>query len=142
MAISTQSKPLIPGRRYQLIRKKIIVNGAKIAKRRGQIQALNAELNRPGLIIHHTSIAKRGPKSIKIVVAQHIFCLKVFSYLIMAITTIIIKKTIKMKKRIFRIPQPVLAAPLKPKIPEKIINTTAIIAKIQKILILYSFQIG
>jgi len=142
MAISTQSKPLIPGRRYQLIRKKIIVNGAKIAKRRGQIQALNAELNKAGLIIHHTSIAKRGPKSIKIVVAQHIFCLKVFSYLIMAITTIIIKKTIKMKKRIFRIPQPALAAPLKPKIPEKIINTTAIIAKIQKILILYSFQIG
>ena len=60
----------------------------------------------------------------------------------MAKTTIIIKKTIKMKKRIFRIPQPVLAAPLKPKIPEKIINTTAIIAKIQKILMPYSFQIG
>jgi len=60
----------------------------------------------------------------------------------MAKTTIIIKKTIKMKKRIFRIPQPVLAAPLKPKIPEKIISTTAIIANIQKILILYSFHIG
>ena len=58
----------------------------------------------------------------------------------MAKTTIIIKKTIKMKKRIFRIPQPALAAPLKPKIPEKIINTTAIIAKIQNILILYSFS--
>ena len=68
--------------------------------------------------------------------------IKVFSYLIMAKTTIIIKKTIKMKKRIFRIPQPVLAAPLKPKMPEKIISTTAIIAKIQKILMLYSFQIG
>jgi len=60
----------------------------------------------------------------------------------MAKTTIIIKKTIKMKKRIFRIPQPALAAPLKLKIPEKIINTTAIIAKIQKILMLYPFQIG
>ncbi|MCJ7728055.1 MAG: hypothetical protein WA105_04385 [Candidatus Hydromicrobium sp.] len=47
-----------------------------------------------------------------------------------------------MKKRIFRIPQPALAAPLKPKIPEKIINTTAIIAKIQKMLILYSLHIG
>ena len=56
----------------------------------------------------------------------------------MAKTTIIIKKTIKMKKRIFRILQPVLAAPLKPKIPEKIISTIAIIAKIQKILIVYS----
>jgi len=75
MAISTQSKPLIPGRRFQLIRKKIIVNGAKIAKRRGQIQVLNAEPNRPGLIIHHTSIARRGPKSIKIVTAQHILFL-------------------------------------------------------------------
>ena len=60
----------------------------------------------------------------------------------MAKTTIIIKKTIKMKKRIFKIPQPVAAAPLKPKIPEKIISTTAIIAKIQKILILCSFHIG
>jgi len=60
----------------------------------------------------------------------------------MANITIIIKKTIKMKKRIFKIPQPVLPAPLKPKIPEKIINTTAIIARIQKILILYSFHIG
>jgi hypothetical protein len=59
----------------------------------------------------------------------------------MAKTTIIIKKTIKMKKRIFKIPQPALAAPLKPKIPEKIINTTAITARIQKILILYSFRI-
>jgi hypothetical protein len=78
MAISTQSKPLIPGRRYQLIRKKIIVNGAKIAKRRGQIQVLNAELNKAGLIIHHTSIAKRGPKSIKIVVAQHILFKSIF----------------------------------------------------------------
>jgi hypothetical protein len=75
MAISTQSKLLIPGLRYQPIRKKIIVNGAKIAKRRGQIQVLNAELNKAGLIIHHTSIAKRGPKSIKIVVAQHILFL-------------------------------------------------------------------
>jgi hypothetical protein len=71
--ISTQSKPLIPGLRCQAIRKKIMVKGAKSAKRRGQIQALNAELNRPGLISHHTNIAKRGPKSIKIVVAQHIF---------------------------------------------------------------------
>jgi hypothetical protein len=59
----------------------------------------------------------------------------------MAKITIIIKKTIKMIKRIFRIPQPVLPAPLKPKIPEKIINTTAMIARIQKILILYSFHI-
>jgi hypothetical protein len=59
----------------------------------------------------------------------------------MAKITIMIKKTIKMKKRIFRIPQPALPAPLKPKIPEKIISTTAIIAKIQKILILYSFHI-
>jgi len=56
--------------------------------------------------------------------------------------TIMIKKTIKMKKRIFKIPQPALLAPLKPKIPEKIISTTAIIARIQKILILYSFHIG
>jgi hypothetical protein len=60
----------------------------------------------------------------------------------MAKITIIIKKTIKMKKRIFRIPQPALPAPLKPKIPEKIINTIAIIAKVQKILIPYSFHIG
>ena len=144
MAISTQSKPLIPGLKDQPIRKKIIVNGAKRAKRRGQIQRLNAEWNSTGLIIHHISIAKRGPKSIKIVDAQHILFLphQVFSYLIMAKTTITIKKTIKMKKRIFRIPQPALAAPLKPKIPEKIISTTAIIARIQKILILYSFQIG
>jgi hypothetical protein len=59
----------------------------------------------------------------------------------MAKTTITIKKTIKMKKRIFRIPQPTPAAPLKPKIPEKIINTNATIARIQKILIIYSFQI-
>jgi hypothetical protein len=58
----------------------------------------------------------------------------------MAKTTIIIKKTIKMKKRIFRIPQPALPAPLKPKTPEKIINTTAIIARIQKILIIYPFS--
>jgi hypothetical protein len=58
----------------------------------------------------------------------------------MAKTTIIIKKTIKMKKRIFRIPQPALPAPLKPKTPEKIINTTAIIARIQKILIIYLFS--
>ncbi len=57
----------------------------------------------------------------------------------MAIITIMIKKTIKMKKRIFRIPKPALAAPLKPKIPEKIINTSAIIAKIQKTLIIYPF---
>jgi hypothetical protein len=62
-----------------------------------------------------------------------------FSYLIMAKTTIMIKKTIKTKKRIFKIPQPALPAPLKPKIPEKSINTTAIIAKIQKILIFCSF---
>jgi hypothetical protein len=75
MAISTQSKPLIPGRKYQAIRKKIMVNGAKRAKRRGQTQRLNAELNRPGLINHHISIAKRGPNSIKIVVAQHILLL-------------------------------------------------------------------
>ena len=46
--------------------------------------------------------------------------IKVFSYLIIAKTTIIIKKTIKMKKRIFRIPQPAFPAPLKPKIPERI----------------------
>jgi hypothetical protein len=52
-----------------------------------------------------------------------------------------IKKTIKTKKRIFRIPQPALAAPLKPKIPENIISTTAIIAKIQKILMVYSFSL-
>ena len=60
----------------------------------------------------------------------------------MAKTTIIIKNTMKMKKRIFRIPQPALDAPLKPKIPEKIINTTAMIAKIQKILISYSLSIA
>ena len=59
----------------------------------------------------------------------------------MAKTTIIIKKTIKIKKRIFRIPQPALAAPLKPKIPENNINTTATIAKTQKILIFYPLQI-
>ena len=75
MAISTQSKPLIPGLKDQPIRKKIIVNGAKRAKRRGQIQRLNAEWNSTGLIIHHISIAKRGPKSIKIVDAQHILFL-------------------------------------------------------------------
>jgi len=66
---------------------------------------------------------------------------KSFPYLIRAKIIIITKKTIKMKKRTFRIPQPVLPAPLKPKIPEKIINTAAIIARIQKILILYFFQI-
>ena len=60
----------------------------------------------------------------------------------MAKTTIIIKNTTKMKKRIFKIPQPALDAPLKPKIPEKIINTTAMIAKIQKILISYSLSIA
>jgi hypothetical protein len=59
----------------------------------------------------------------------------------MAKTTIIIKKAIKIKKRIFKIPQPALEAPLKPKIPEKTINTTAMIAKIQKILIFYSLPI-
>jgi len=71
MAISTQSKPLMPGLRYQLIRKKIIVNGAISAKRRGHIHRLNADLNRSGLIIHQISIASLGPKSINIVVAQH-----------------------------------------------------------------------
>jgi hypothetical protein len=75
MAISTQSKPLMPGLKDQPIRKKIIVNGAKRAKRRGQIQRLNAELNSAGLISHHINIARRGPKSIKIVVAQHILFL-------------------------------------------------------------------
>jgi hypothetical protein len=59
------------------------------------------------------------------------------SYLIIAKIIIMIRKTIKTKKRIFRIPQPALLAPLKPKIPEKIISTTAMIARIQKILILY-----
>lgn len=124
-----------------------MVNGAKIAKRRGQIHRLNAELNKFGLIIHHTSIARRGPKSITIVVIQHILSLpfqiktnqQVFPYPIMAKTTIMIKKTMKMKNRIFKIPQPVLLAPLKPKIPENIISTTAMIAKIQKILMSYSF---
>jgi hypothetical protein len=75
MAIRTQSKPLMPGLKVQPIRKKIIVNGAKRAKRRGHIHILNAELNRLGLIIHHINIAKRGPKSIKIVIAQHILFL-------------------------------------------------------------------
>ncbi len=147
MAIRTQSKPLIPGLMAQPIRKNIIVYGAKRAKRRGHTQMLNAELNNPGLIIHHTNNAKRGPKSIKIVTAQHILLphqikiefFKSFNYLIMARTTIIIKKTIKIKKRIFRIPQPALPAPLKPKTPEKINNTTAMIASIQNILITYSF---
>jgi hypothetical protein len=60
----------------------------------------------------------------------------------MAKTTIIIKKAIKMKKRIFKIPQPAFEAPLKPKIPEKTIKTTAMIAKIQKILIFYSLSIA
>ena len=118
-----------------------MLNGAKSAKRSGQIQRLNAELNRPGLINHHINIAIRGPKSIKIVVMQHILFLphQIFSYLIMAKITIITRKTIKMKKRIFKIPQPALPAPLKPKIPEKIISTNAIIARIQKILMLYPF---
>ena len=75
IAIRTQSKPLIPGLKVQPIRKKIMVNGAKRAKRRGQIQILNAEPNNAGLIIHHINIAKRGPKSIKIVIAQHILFL-------------------------------------------------------------------
>jgi hypothetical protein len=56
-------------------------------------------------------------------------------------TTITIKKIIKIKKRIFIIPQPALAIPLKPKIPEKIINTTATIARIQKIPISLSLRI-
>jgi hypothetical protein len=51
-----------------------------------------------------------------------------------------IKKTIKMIKRIFKIPQPAAPAPLKPKTPERTINTTAIIAKIQKMLIIYPFS--
>ena len=50
-----------------------MVNGAKRAKRSGQIQMPNATSNRIGLINHHTSIARRGPKSIKIVTAQHIY---------------------------------------------------------------------
>jgi len=58
----------------------------------------------------------------------------------MAKITITIKNTIKMIKRIFKIPQPVAEPPLKPKIPEKIISTTAMIAKIQKILMFYSFS--
>jgi hypothetical protein len=58
----------------------------------------------------------------------------------MAKITIIIKKTMKMKKRIFRIPQPALAALLKLNIPEKIISITAIIARIQKIPIICSFS--
>jgi hypothetical protein len=70
---------------------------------------------------------------------MQIIFLKVFSYLIIAKTTITIKNTIKIKKRIFKIPQPALPAPLKPKIPEKIINTTAMIANIQKIMS-YSFS--
>ena len=127
-----------------------MLNGAKTAKRRGQIQRLNAELNRPGLISHHINIAIRGPKSIRIVVMQHILFLpfqifigfKVFSYLTMAKITITIKNTIKMINRIFRIPQPVAPAPLKPNIPEKIISTTAMIAKIQKMLMLYSFSVA
>ena len=127
-----------------------MLNGAKTAKRRGQIQRLNAELNRPGLISHHINIAIRGPKSIRIVVMQHILFLpfqifigfKVFSYLTMAKITITIKNTIKMIKRIFRIPQPAAPAPLKPNIPEKIISTTAMIAKIQKMLMLYSFSVA
>jgi hypothetical protein len=123
-----------------------MLNGAKTAKRRGQIQRLNAELNRPGLISHHINIAIRGPKSIRIVVTQHILFLpfqifiglKIFPYLTMAKITITIKNTIKIIKRIFKIPQPAAPAPLKPKIPEKIISTTAMIAKIQKMLIFYS----
>jgi hypothetical protein len=68
--------------------------------------------------------------------------LKVFYRLIKAKTIIINKKIIKTKKRIFRIPQPALAAPLKAKIPEKITSTTATIARIQKILIHLSLQTG
>jgi hypothetical protein len=60
--------------------------------------------------------------------------------MIIAKITIMIKKTIKTINRIFRIPQPVFPAPLKPKIPEKIISTTATIARIQKMLMLYSFS--
>jgi hypothetical protein len=60
----------------------------------------------------------------------------------MAKITITIKNTIKIINRIFKIPQPALEAPLKPKIPEKTINTTAMIAKIQKILISHSLSIA
>ena len=60
----------------------------------------------------------------------------------MAKITMTIKNTIKMIKRIFRIPQPAAPAPLKPNIPEKIISTTAMIAKIQKMLMLYSFSVA
>jgi hypothetical protein len=52
-----------------------MVNGAKMAKRRGQIQRLNAELNKPGLISHHINIAILGPIRIRIVVTQHIIFL-------------------------------------------------------------------
>jgi len=62
----------MPGLKFQAIRKKIIVKGANKAKRIGHIHILNAELNKAGFINHHTSIASLGPKSIKIVVAQHI----------------------------------------------------------------------
>jgi len=70
--MSSQSKPLIPGLKLQPIKKKIIVNGAKIANRRGQIHISNANRNKAGLISHHINMARRGPKSRKIVVAQHI----------------------------------------------------------------------
>jgi len=70
------------------------------------------------------------------------FYFRSISYLAIARITIIIKKTIKIKKRIFSIPKPALAALLKTKIPEKIINAAAIIAKIQKILMFSSLQIG
>jgi hypothetical protein len=75
IARSTHPKPLIPEYRDQLIRKKIIVKGAKIAKSKGQSQRLNTELNKEGFISHHTSIANRGPKSIKIENTQHILFL-------------------------------------------------------------------
>jgi len=49
------------------------VNGAKIAKSRGQIHISNASRNKAGLISHHINMTRRGPKSRKIVVAQHTY---------------------------------------------------------------------
>jgi hypothetical protein len=49
-----------------------MVKGAKIAKRSGHIQVLNAVLNKTGLINHHTRRASLGPKNARTVSAQHI----------------------------------------------------------------------
>lgn len=78
MIINIHSKPLTPGPISQLIRKKIIVKGAKTAKSNGHIQELNIEPKNAGLSNHQMNMANLGPKIKKMVITQH--TLKAFQY--------------------------------------------------------------